>query len=116
MCSEDPAWKLLISHTLATDERNSLIATIFADDNQVKAVGKLSGDDGQAFIDVVYQVSPCSLLPPNGWLLLKLRLLGIGCPHTTDPQEVFTRYIQDLWPSSLASAIADNSIVLRPSG
>lgn len=66
MRSEDPAWKRLISRTLTTDERISLIATIFSDSNQVETVGQLSGDDGQAFIDVVYEVSPCALLPTKG--------------------------------------------------
>ena len=41
-----------------------LITAIFSDNNQIKAVSKLSGDDAQAFIDVIDEVSlhaiPCS--------------------------------------------------------
>lgn len=58
MYSEDTAWKRLISHPLVPDERTRLITTIFSDHNQVKMVEHLSGDDAQAFIDVIDEVSP----------------------------------------------------------
>ena len=58
MRSEDPAWKQLISHTLATHDRISLITAVFLDDDQVKRVEQLSGDDAQTFIDVIDEVSP----------------------------------------------------------
>ena len=38
------------------DERVSLIATIFADKNETEMVRNLSGDDAQAFIDVIDEV------------------------------------------------------------
>jgi hypothetical protein len=63
VCSKDPAWKLLISHTLATHERISLITAIFSDNDQVDMVENLSGDDAQNFIDVVDEVSTCTLSP-----------------------------------------------------
>lgn len=56
--SEDPAWKLLISHTPAKEERISLITAIFLDDDQAQMVEHLSGNDAQAFIDVIGGVSP----------------------------------------------------------
>jgi hypothetical protein len=57
VCSELPAWKRLISHTLVTHERISLITTIFSDDNQVEMVRDLSGDDAQTFINTIDEVS-----------------------------------------------------------
>ena len=56
MCSEDPDWKRLISNTLVTHERISLIETIFSDSNQVEVVKQLSGDDAQSFIDTIDEV------------------------------------------------------------
>jgi hypothetical protein len=38
-------------------ERISLIATVFSDKTQVKAVKNLIGDDAQKFIDVIDEVS-----------------------------------------------------------
>ena len=61
ICSEDPAWKRLISHTLTTDERISLIRVIFSDGSQIKVVRNLSGDDAQNFIDVIDNVSAWTL-------------------------------------------------------
>ena len=57
MSSEDPPWKRLIGRTLATEERISLITTIFLDNDQVEMVEHLTGNDAQAFIDVVDGVS-----------------------------------------------------------
>jgi anti-sigma factor ChrR (cupin superfamily) len=53
--------KRLISRTLATYERILLIATIFSDDNQVKVVGHVTGDDAQTIIDVIDEVGPCTI-------------------------------------------------------
>ena len=58
MYSEDPSWKLLISHPLVVDGRIPLITAIFSDSNQINMVEHLSGDDAQTFIDVVDEVSP----------------------------------------------------------
>ena len=65
MYSEVTAWKRLISHTLTMNERISLIMTIFLDDNQVKTVGQLSGDDAQIFVDMIYEASAHKLLRPR---------------------------------------------------
>ncbi|KAF9646904.1 kinase-like protein [Thelephora ganbajun] len=54
--TDDPAWKRLISDTLAIHEHISLITIIFSDPNQVKMVGNLSGDDAQAFVDKIDEV------------------------------------------------------------
>lgn len=67
-----PTWKRLISGTLAADERISLITTIFSDDDEGKKVRNVSGDDAQAFIDMIDEVSLCTLSPPKSWLPLKL--------------------------------------------
>jgi hypothetical protein len=57
VCSEDPAWKRLIGHTLTMPEYISLIATVFSDNNQVKMVENLIGDDAQNLIDMIDNVS-----------------------------------------------------------
>ena len=58
-CSKHPLWKQLInSHTLAADERTSLMAKIFSDRGEVEMVMQLSGADAQAFVDAVAWVSP----------------------------------------------------------
>ena len=48
----------MISHTLAIEERVSLITEIFTDHIQVKMVANLSVDDAQDFIDVIDEASP----------------------------------------------------------
>ena len=62
----------MISNTLTVDERVSLIATIFSDDNEVDMVKGLSGDDAQAFIDRIIEASSYTLLPSKSSLPLKL--------------------------------------------
>ena len=52
---------LALSHTFAADERVSLVATIFSDDDQVKMIGDLSEDNAQTFIDAIYEASPCTV-------------------------------------------------------
>jgi len=54
--TNSPAWKRLISHTLTTEERISLITEIFSHRDQVVMVGRLYGDDAQTFIDAVDEV------------------------------------------------------------
>jgi hypothetical protein len=65
VCSEHPAWKRLISHTLVAHEQISLITTIFSDRNQVNMVGHLSGGDAQTFIDTIDEVSPHKIPRPK---------------------------------------------------
>jgi hypothetical protein len=57
MCSNLPLWKQLISYPLSPHERISLIPSIFSDNKEVEAVEHLSGNDAQAFIDLVDGVS-----------------------------------------------------------
>ncbi|KAF9646886.1 kinase-like protein [Thelephora ganbajun] len=52
-----PAWKKLIGHTLPTDERISLITSIFSDHDEVGVLEYLSSGDARAFIDMVDKVS-----------------------------------------------------------
>ena len=58
--STTPAWKRLISRSLTTDERVSLITAIFKspDDNEIEEVRRLCGDDAQSFVDVIDEVFP----------------------------------------------------------
>ena len=57
MSSNPPAWKLLISPTVSTEERAGLIASIFSDRDEVKAFEHLSGNHAQAFVDVMDEAS-----------------------------------------------------------
>jgi hypothetical protein len=63
VCSEDPPWKRLISHTLTTHERISSITIIFSDRNLVEMVGNLIGDDAQTLINMIDEVNACTLSP-----------------------------------------------------
>ena len=54
--STAPAWKQLITRPLTTDERISLVTSIFSDRNQAEVVDRISGDDAQTFVDVVDEV------------------------------------------------------------
>ena len=62
MCSELPAWKRLIGHPLSNGERTSLLISIFDDRNEAEAVGYLSGDDAQTFVNVIDEVRIHALL------------------------------------------------------
>ena len=55
----------MISYSLSVDERTPLITSIFSDRDEVEVVEHLAGDDAQAFIDVVYEVSIRGPLPPK---------------------------------------------------
>ena len=57
MRSEDPVWKRLIDHLLSTNERISLITTIFLDHNQIETVEQLYGENAQTFVDTIDEVS-----------------------------------------------------------
>ena len=61
-----PTWKQLITHPLSIHERTILIMSIFSDRNEVEVVGHLSGDDAQAFVDVIDVVSIQILSPLGG--------------------------------------------------
>lgn len=54
--SEPPAWKQLISDVLDTQQRISLITSIFSEQGGSEVVRHLRGEDAQAFIDVIDEV------------------------------------------------------------
>ena len=56
VCSDPPDWKRLISDTLDTRERVSLITTIFSEQNGLEMVRHLRGEDAQAFVDAIDKV------------------------------------------------------------
>jgi hypothetical protein len=113
VCSEHPAWKLLIGPTLTTSERMSLITTVFSDNTQVEMIENLIGDDAQKFVDVIDEVSLHvrfrRTLPFSGHrligfysdLLHSVGYVGIGRPQflTTNPREMCKIVVQDMrWP------------------
>ena len=49
--------------TVSTDERVNLIKSIFSDDDEVTVFEWISGDDAQAFVDVIDEVSDRTLRP-----------------------------------------------------
>jgi len=79
---KQPPWKQLLTHTLTTDERTSLITKIFSDRGEVGVVMKLSGDDSQAFIVTIAGVSPPVSSPKHKSIDFDANLylceLGIG--------------------------------------
>jgi len=62
-CSNGPAWGRLINSSFITDERISLITSIFSDPAEIEVVCHLSGDDAQNFIDAINEVSIHRFLP-----------------------------------------------------
>ena len=56
MCSEPPPWKQLTNPTLLADERIRLMTSIFSDRHKVEVLTYLSGNDAQAFVDVIDKV------------------------------------------------------------
>ena len=97
-----PCWKRLISTPLTTQERASLITTIFSNRDGVKMVRNLCADDTQAFIDVIYEVR--SLLPPTDFAQTSAsRRSGFGQPRSCATGEVPALFMQDMWCSSPTS-------------
>ena len=102
MYSEPRPWKRLISDiTLSKHERVSLITCIFSDSNEVESVRLLSGDDAQAFIDVIDEVSVHTFLTPDARmvgsqdnvLFSSFKRLGFGASPTTGILEVFALFV-----------------------
>jgi len=52
---DPPGWKRLIRVPLSTNERISLIATIFSSRDEVEMARDLCGEDAQASVDVIYE-------------------------------------------------------------
>jgi hypothetical protein len=57
-----PGWKHLISGSLATHERASMITTIFSNRDEIDTIRNLCGDDAQTIVNVIYEVCPHTLL------------------------------------------------------
>lgn len=53
MFSDPPAWKQLIGPTLSATERAEMIRTIFSDRDETEVFEYLSGNNAQAFVNVV---------------------------------------------------------------
>ena len=52
---DSPGWKHLIRNPHATQERISMIATIFSNRDEVEMARRLCGEDAQAPVDVIYE-------------------------------------------------------------
>ena len=63
MSSNPPPWKRLIDPQLPTNERIQLIKSVFSDRDEVEVFKYLSGNDVQAFVDVIDEASVRTLLP-----------------------------------------------------
>ena len=61
--SEDVAWKRLIRPALPVNERVDLIKFIFFDRDEAEMFDRVSGNDAQTFVDVIYEASIYILLP-----------------------------------------------------
>ena len=56
-CSNPLAWKRLIDPGFPVDKRVDLVTSIFSDRSEIKRVTNISGDDAQAFINAIDEVS-----------------------------------------------------------
>ena len=59
-CSQpgnSPWWERLIDPTISTTERVNLLTAIFSDRDEANEFKSISGDDAQAFIDTIDEVS-----------------------------------------------------------
>ena len=112
--SDPPSWKQLVDDSLSVNERISLMVSIFSDHDEVEVVGRLSGDDAQTFVDLIAEVGTSTLSHLGaGWLIPAQA--ASPCPpgpRLADPQEVPTLDVQDLWSSSPASEVTENSTLL----
>ena len=64
--SNPPAWKRLISPALSPNERIDLIMSIFSDCDEFEVFKYLSVKDAQDFVDVIDEVSTCTVLALKG--------------------------------------------------
>jgi len=127
LCSDPPPWKRLISYTLPTHERISLITSIFSDRGEVEAVGQLSGDDAQTFIDIINEVGVCTLLAPkNGqvtptetpallvryWIASHNRSTGGVCALYTGSVVVKSYFQKPWWSHSVMTQQGTHSVVV----
>jgi hypothetical protein len=112
--SDPPSWKQLINDSLSMNERISLMMSIFSDHDEVEVVGRLSGEHAQTFVDLIAEVGTFTLSPLGaGWLIITQA--ASSCPpgpRLADPQEVSALDVQDLWSSSPASEITEDSTLL----
>jgi len=108
---DPPDWKCLFS---------GLISTIFSDENEVRVIGNLSGEDAQTFIDMVYEVYLYSfkISSPKATLtnFLSGFRSGIGISRSRTTNEVFASLVQDLWSPGPTSEITGHPILLESSG
>lgn len=82
-----PAWKRLTKRLISTDERVSLITSIFSDHDEAEAVKRLRGDDAQSFIDAIDEMF--NLLTPR----LRRKCLGT-LRKTCSRQALLPRSVQ----------------------
>jgi hypothetical protein len=121
MRSDRPTWKSLISDTLPTHERISLVTMIFSVSSQVKMVQNLSGEDAQAFVDKIAEASSHTISrsrerPLTLVQISKFYQIGVGQSRATDTQEVPTLSVHDLWSPSPDSEVTSDSALLRSHG
>lgn len=64
VCSNPPAWKLLIAPACPTDSRIAMITSMFMDRDEAEGLKYLSGGDARAFVDVIEEAGTPS--PYNG--------------------------------------------------
>lgn len=118
VCSNSPTWKLLFAHA-PVDERIPLIMTIFSDRDEAEALKCLSGDEAQAFVDMIDEASIISA--ENGFIYSAgtpaLYLLGVQNRHTGRPSktcshEVPAHFLWNLRPPSTPSESPADSALL----
>lgn len=76
-----PAWKRLIDLPPSTEERTSLITTIFSSSHETEVVKGLRGDEAQSVVDVVDEVLAHIYLRSRPGELIFPRRCWIYCRH-----------------------------------
>lgn len=64
MCSNPPAWKLLIAPACPIDSRIAMITSMFMDRDEAEGLKYLSGGEARAFVDAIEEAGIPS--PYNG--------------------------------------------------
>ena len=88
--------------------------SVFSGPDETEAVGHLSGDDAQTFIDLVYEVSLCTLSPLDSAETSVFRRLAYRWSRATDPTEMYALFARDLRSPSPAPKTAHRSAFSRP--
>ena len=114
MYSDPPAWKQLLSPTLATHKRIPLITTIYSTSDEVEIARNLFGDDAQTFVDVIDEVSIHTFSPQQDESVCPLftLLCPIGQSLDSLPPRIHRRCLHSLYNICGRKALLPRSLAI----